>query len=137
MSDECDGGFCQSVQAGRIRSDQDRKIIRESAKRGTVADHAAGENGQSACRRDAQALPPVQTEHMHSMSFAMPDRLWRAHTRSLRLTCINGDRTALRSLQFKSLFLAAPQRRGVSGTLARSPMRFAAAALSFSRWRLV
>jgi hypothetical protein len=45
MCGECDGGFCQPAQVGKIRSDEDRKIIRESAKRGTVADHAAGENG--------------------------------------------------------------------------------------------
>jgi hypothetical protein len=56
---------------------------------------------------------------------------------SIPLTCINGDRTAVRSLRSSALFLAAPQRRGVSGTLARSPMRFAAAALSLSPWRRV
>jgi hypothetical protein len=72
-----------------------------------------------------------------SFMYRAPDGQPRFNTergRFLRLTLVNGVRTALRSLRIELFFLAAPQRRGVSGTLARSPMRFAVAALSLSRW---
>lgn len=79
---------------------------------------------------------PVHTDVMSYFDCAFDEwpRFRAERGRSIPLTCINGVRMALRSLRIKLFFLAAPQRRGVSGTLARSPMRFAVAALSLSQW---